>query len=111
MYLADLSKAKVTKSLHGLLALSLVLLYLNPYLHRYGQVAMLGDWAGGYLFPRNALPEKGLFNRFGGENQLTTLLADQDPSKSWQLRTVKVSLKGKLFQRLKRGGKGQSMGV
>ncbi len=104
MYLANLSKAKVTESLYGLLALSLVLLYLNPYLHRYGQVAMLAIGQGDTFFLEMPYQRKVYLIDLAGKINFTTLLADQDPSKSWQLRDSESVAERQIIPALKAAG-------
>ena len=104
MYLAGLSKAKVSKSLHGLLALSLVLLYLNPYLHRYGQVGMLAIGQGDTFFLEMPYQRKVYLIDLAGKINFTTLLADQDPSKSWQLRDSESIAERQIIPALKAAG-------
>lgn len=104
MYMASLSKTKTAKSVQGMLVVSLLLLYLNPYLHRYGQVAMLGVGQGDAFLLEMPYQRKVYLIDLAGKINFSKFAAGEDPTKAWQLRNSESVAERQIIPALKATG-------
>lgn len=113
-YLTNLSTT-INKSrrlmIRGLLAVSLFLIYLNPYLHSYGQVAMLAVGQGDSFFIETPYQKQVYLIDLAGKINFTSIAAEADPSKSWQLRDSKSLAERQIIPSLKAAGTRTITGV
>lgn len=110
-YMASLSRNSLSKRARPLLLASLLLLYLNPYLHRYGQVAMLAVGQGDSFFIEMPYQKAVYLIDLAGKINFSTIMAEDDPTKAWQLRDSESLAERQIIPSLKATGTRTITGV
>lgn len=114
LYLANLSTTINKRKdllIRCLLAVSLFFIYLNPYLHSYGQVAMLAVGQGDSFFIETPYQRQVYLIDLAGKINFTDISAEADPSKHWQLRDSDSLAERQIIPSLKAAGTRTIAGV
>lgn len=93
------------------MAIALGALYLNPYLHRYGQVAMLDIGQGDSLFIETPYQQETYLIDLAGKVNFASLNAESDEANAWKAWETESLAERQIIPSLKAAGVRKITGV
>lgn len=104
IFMVSFSQIKRSKWANLLMVSSVILLYLNPYLHRYGQVAMLDVDQGDSLMIELPFQKAVYLVDVAGKFNFATDPGQTDASQAWKVRDTETLAERQIIPSLKAAG-------